>query len=114
MIGSAHPVLPGTGSTQDLLAREDADLDAIVIGAGAAGLGAASALRAAGLRTVVLEASSRIGGRAWTRRPERLGGEIFDQGALWLHEADRNPLVPIARSAGEELVDFDTIHQRRT
>jgi len=38
--------------------------DVIVVGAGAAGLAAATTARAAGLRTAVLEADGRIGGRA--------------------------------------------------
>jgi monoamine oxidase len=40
------------------------DVDVVVIGAGLAGLGAATALRAAGRTAVVLEATERIGGRA--------------------------------------------------
>ena len=40
------------------------DTDVIVVGAGLAGLGAATALRDRGLRRTVLEAAPRIGGRA--------------------------------------------------
>jgi monoamine oxidase len=43
------------------------DIDAIVIGAGFAGVSAARDLQAAGLRVVVLEARDRIGGRTWYR-----------------------------------------------
>ncbi|MFB9309246.1 monoamine oxidase [Agromyces hippuratus] len=42
--------------------------DAIVIGAGAAGLGAARTLADAGRSVLVLEARGRIGGRMWTDR----------------------------------------------
>jgi monoamine oxidase len=42
------------------------NLDVIVIGAGAAGLAAASELRRSGLRLLVLEARNRIGGRIFT------------------------------------------------
>jgi len=42
-------------------------LDALVIGAGAAGLAAARALSEAGLRLAVLEARPRIGRRILTR-----------------------------------------------
>ena len=45
------------------------DADVLVIGAGAAGLAAASALRRADFRPLVLEARDRVGGRVWTRRP---------------------------------------------
>jgi monoamine oxidase len=78
----------------------DAAVDVAVVGAGVAGLSAAARLRAAGLRCVVLEASGRIGGRAYTTRPPSLGGTAVDHGATWLHNAEHNPLVPLARAAG--------------
>jgi monoamine oxidase len=81
--------------------------DVVVVGAGVAGLAAAAALQQAGLRPVVLEAADRIGGRAWTTAPALLGGAAFDHGASWLHAAERNPLVPIARTHGETLYNSD-------
>lgn len=90
------------------------DTDVIVIGAGLAGLGAARALRKRGIRCIVLEAASRIGGRAWTAYPQELGGVWFEMGAIWLHSAERNPLVPIARAAGESLLRADELRQNRT
>ena len=47
-------------------ARAQESVDVIVIGAGLAGLNAAWILSEAGLKTLVLEGSERIGGRAWT------------------------------------------------
>jgi monoamine oxidase len=71
----------------------------VIIGAGAAGLAAASALsgHGQGLSVLVLEARNRIGGRALT---QRLDGVDFDVGCEWLHSADRNCFVPIARNLG--------------
>jgi len=89
------------------------NVDVVVIGAGLAGLGAATALRAAGRTAVVLEASERIGGRAWTTSPRELGGVWFDVGAVWLHNAETNPLVPIARAAGETLLRSDELRVER-
>jgi phytoene dehydrogenase-like protein len=43
------------------------DADVIIVGAGAAGLAAAERLAAVGLRTLILEARDRIGGRIDTR-----------------------------------------------
>ncbi len=46
------------------------EVDVAIIGAGAAGLGAANALKDSGLSTIVLEARDRVGGRAtpsWPR-----------------------------------------------
>jgi len=90
------------------------DVDVVVIGAGLAGLGAATALRAAGRSAVVLEAADRIGGRAWTKYPAELGGAWFDMGAVWLHSAEVNPLVPIAERAGDRLLGADALRQERT
>ncbi|GAB3449359.1 flavin monoamine oxidase family protein [Actinophytocola sediminis] len=56
--------------------------DAIVVGAGFAGAIAARELRAQGLRTLILEARNRIGGRTWTETFEgevvELGGQFVD------------------------------------
>jgi monoamine oxidase len=88
--------------------------DVVIIGAGLAGLGAAALLRTSGKRVVVLEASNRVGGRAWTDHPASLGGVWFDMGAVWFHDAEHNPLVPIARAAGDTLLRSDEIRTERT
>ncbi|WP_460448684.1 flavin monoamine oxidase family protein [Alsobacter sp. SYSU BS001988] len=76
------------------------DVDVVVVGAGAAGLAAARALQAAGTGVLVLEARARVGGRAFT---DRCGDTPFDAGAAYVHYADRNPWVDIARSLGTPL-----------
>jgi len=53
--------------------------DIVVIGAGFAGLSAAARLASRGARVLVLEARSRLGGRA-TAFPDRETGEIVDNG----------------------------------
>ena len=78
-------------------------VDVVIVGAGAAGLAAAAALRAAGRSTLLLEASEAPGGRARTTTPAALGGAWLDEGAAWLHMADHNPLVPMAERAGHRL-----------
>src|SRR5271154_3844023 len=75
-----------------------ADVDVAVIGAGAAGIGAARRLSEAGTVSVlVLEARDRVGGRVHTIAPT---GFALDRGAEWLHSADINPLSPIAQGLG--------------
>jgi monoamine oxidase len=74
--------------------------DVIVVGAGAAGVAAARRLQDAGKRVIVLEARSRIGGRAWT---QVVDGHPLDLGCGWLHSADRNPWSAIARDRGLEI-----------
>lgn len=69
-------------------------IDVAIIGAGAAGLGAAHALQNSGLSTLVLEARERLGGRAQT--VSLSNNVIFDVGCGWLHSADKNSFVPIA------------------
>ena len=74
------------------------DIDVAIIGAGAAGLGAAHGLTDSGLSVIVLEARNRVGGRGHTimASPE----VTFDLGCGWLHSADRNTFVPIAERLG--------------
>jgi monoamine oxidase len=74
--------------------------DVLVIGAGAAGIGAARALAAEGVRVAVLEARDRVGGRALT---VTLRGHALDLGAHWLHAGPINPLVELGRVRGERL-----------
>ncbi|OKO77696.1 NAD(P)/FAD-dependent oxidoreductase [Bradyrhizobium sp. AS23.2] len=76
-------------------------VDVAIIGAGAAGLGAAHALHGSGLSVIVLEARDRLGGRAWTVQasPE----VTFDVGCGWLHSANKNSFVPIARQLNFEI-----------
>jgi monoamine oxidase len=77
------------------------DINIAIIGAGAAGLGAAHALKDSGLSTIVLEARDRAGGRGHTIMPTP---EItFDLGCGWLHSADQNTFVPIAEQLGFEI-----------
>lgn len=64
-------------------------IDAVVIGAGLAGLACAQQLMAAGRKVVVLEARQRIGGRIWS---EQRQGCAIDLGASWLHGITNNPL----------------------
>src|ERR1700754_1591575 len=69
-------------------------VDVAIIGAGAAGLGAAHALKDSGLSFVVLEARNRVGGRGHTvmAAPD----VVFDVGCGWLHSADENSFVKVA------------------
>src|SRR6185437_2714297 len=64
--------------------------DVFVIGAGAAGIGAARRLAAANLNVLVFEAQDRIGGRCTTDTASF--GVPFDVGAHWIH-GQGNPLI---------------------
>ena len=76
-------------------------VEVAIIGAGAAGLGAAHALKKSGLSFIVLEARNRVGGRAYTI--QAAPDVIFDVGCGWLHSADRNSFVRIADELNFEI-----------
>jgi monoamine oxidase len=77
------------------------EVDVAVIGAGAAGLGAARALESSGLSLIVLEARDRVGGRGHTimAAPDI----TFDVGCGWLHSADQNSFVRVAEQLKFEI-----------
>jgi len=77
------------GGRLTAVAKPDQSIDALVIGAGLAGLACAQRLMAAGQRVMVLEARQRIGGRIWT---EHRQGCALDLGASWLHGTTNNPI----------------------
>ena len=81
------------------MAGTQADVDVVVVGAGAAGIAAGRALVTAGRSVRVLEARDRMGGRAFTDHagPGRIP---FDAGPAYVHFADRNPWVAIAAELG--------------
>lgn len=73
-------------------------IDVAIVGAGAAGLGAAGRLAEAGRSCVLLEARERVGGRAHT--VETAEGWPIDRGCHWLHSPSLNPLVGLAEARG--------------
>ena len=77
------------------------EVDVAIIGAGAAGLGAAHALDNSSLSVIVLEARDRVGGRAHTimAAPD----VTFDLGCGWLHSANQNSFVGVAERLNFEI-----------
>jgi squalene-associated FAD-dependent desaturase len=89
--------------------------DVMVLGAGFAGLSAAVRLARAGRRVIVLEARSRLGGRA-TAFPDRDTGELVDNGQhvllgcyvetmAFLDEIGARGAVTTQRSLGVSMID---------
>ncbi|MGW2331133.1 flavin monoamine oxidase family protein [Streptomyces sp. NPDC001700] len=68
--------------------------DVVVVGAGVAGLITARELSRQGVRTVVLEARDRIGGRTWT--DHRLGRDL-EIGGTWLHWVQPHAWAEVTR-----------------
>jgi monoamine oxidase len=81
------------------------DYDVLIIGAGAAGLAAASALSARGLSLAILEARDRIGGRMFTIRPS---GSLLpvELGAEFVHGCAPETFG-LAQAAGLTLCERD-------
>jgi monoamine oxidase len=86
--------------------------DVVIIGAGSAGLAAAKELAKQGTSFVVMEASHRIGGRAYS---EEIAPDVwFDLGCAYLVEGpdaekkidETNPFVDFARSQGEVIEEY--------
>ena len=77
------------------------EVEVAVIGGGAAGIAAAQRLRGAGVEAIVIEARSRLGGRAWT--VDDPAGIPLDLGCGWLHSADKNPWREIAEEQGRTI-----------
>ena len=75
----------------------NSEFDVAIIGGGAAGIGAARELASSGRSALLFEASSRLGGRAWTYE---IAGQRLDLGCGWLHSGDRNSWTRIAEEAG--------------
>ena len=75
-----------------------AEVDVVVVGAGAAGLAATRELLRQGMSVATLEASSRIGGRVHTDLARF--GVPYDIGAHWMHLGATNPFLRYARDNG--------------
>jgi monoamine oxidase len=81
-----QPPAGGSGSSSDY--------DAIVLGAGFAGVTAARELRANGLRVLLLEARPRIGGRTFT---SEVGGHQVELGGAFVHWTQPHVWAEITR-----------------
>lgn len=76
----------------------------LVIGAGMAGLSAATHLQQRGYRITVLEGRSRLGGRIWT---DTSLGLPLDLGAAWIHGIHKNPIKALADQLNVKTVPTD-------
>jgi monoamine oxidase len=89
----------GSGAARS--AEGSRDPDVIVIGGGFAGITAARELQHAGLRTLILEARNRLGGRTFT---VHVDGELFELGGTWVHSTQPHVFAELNRY-GVELVE---------
>jgi monoamine oxidase len=89
------------------MAAAPADVDVVVIGAGLAGLRAATDLVAAGRDVTVLEARDRVGGRVWSHRFDN--GQYCERGAEFV-DTNHVEVIDLARRLGLTLSDVTSGH----
>ncbi|MES0869793.1 flavin monoamine oxidase family protein [Pseudovibrio sp. SCP19] len=77
------------------------DTDVVVVGAGAAGISTARALKSRGYSVITIEASGRIGGRILTDNESF--GVPFDMGASRLHNRENNPFADYGLANGFDI-----------
>ena len=77
--------------------------DIVIVGAGSSGLSAAKKLQELGTSYVVLEASDRIGGRAYTE--SNILGQPVDHGCSWISGSNDNIFSNLGKSNNFTLVD---------
>ncbi len=87
------------------MSQFSADIPLVIIGAGAAGLGASEQAKGLGVDHLILEAAHRTGGRGLT---EMLNDQFpVDLGCHWMHCGSQNLLAKKARAMGEP---YETNH----
>jgi monoamine oxidase len=98
---AAHepPALGGAQCSEASGYDKDRRYDAIIVGAGIAGIAAARELEHLNRSVLMLEANGRIGGRAFSGKIGD-GGTPIDYGGAWIHGVASNPLTGLADAMG--------------
>ncbi len=101
-VGAASlPLQAGSEPSSESSAATRDDFDVVVIGGGFAGVTAARELQHAGLRTLVLEARNRLGGRTFSAHAS---GGLFELGGTWIHSTQPHVFAE-ANRYGLELLE---------
>ena len=112
--GSAQPWTRGIGRIVHQVAPITADV--VVVGGGFSGLQTAYDIQKAGLRCVVLEAHSRIGGRSYSVQLKS-GKGVAELGATWINKTTQPKIYALAQKFGldcvPQYVTGDSVFQRR-
>ncbi|KAL4779275.1 hypothetical protein BJX76DRAFT_365362 [Aspergillus varians] len=84
------------------------EVDVAIIGAGLAGLTAASEVQRAGFSFVVLEARDRVGGKTWSQPVPGDQNAIVDLGAAWINDTNQSKAYALAKRFGAEILEQNT------
>ncbi len=98
LIGAGAVAAGSSLTVTSARAESSRDYDVIVLGGGFCGVSAARECRRAGLRTVILEARHRLGGRTFTAE---FNGHLTDLGGTWVHWSQPHVWTEIRRSGLE-------------
>ncbi|KAF2098754.1 putative mao-A [Rhizodiscina lignyota] len=106
--------LPPGGASAVARPVPSVEVDAIVVGGGFSGLAAAYELQQAGIKTVLLEARHRIGGRSRSQ-PLKSGPGVIDMGATWINKWTQPAVYALTEKFGletaEQYTDGDEVFQ---
>lgn len=80
------------------------ETDVIVVGGGFSGMAAAYELKQAGIKTIVLEARHRVGGRSWSTKLKS-GPGVVDLGATWINQTTQPNVYALAKEFGLETIE---------
>ncbi|EED16989.1 flavin-containing amine oxidase, putative [Talaromyces stipitatus ATCC 10500] len=103
--------LPSTSPSVPLQLTIDSaekTLDVIIVGAGLAGLTAATELQRAGHSFIVLEARDRVGGKTWSQVLPNGEQGVIDVGAAWINSTNQSRMYALAKRFGAEILEQNT------
>lgn len=87
-------------------AKSPAEVDVVVVGGGYSGLTSGYELHKAGLKTAVLEASGRIGGRSRSHKLD--SGGIIELGATWINNKTQPEVFKMTQDFGLDTAEQPT------
>lgn len=99
---------PQPVSVPPLLSSSPEDVDVVIIGAGLAGLQAATKAQQAGLSFIIVEARDRVGGKTWSHPISGDNHAVVDLGAAWMNDVNQSKVYELAKNFGAEMLEQNT------